>query len=246
MEKPRTYEKKNQNPKSGVNRWYVAGLVIGLILFIPAMAISLTHRLTGFEATIFHDINNWPNYLKTPALIITEGLGAGYPIAALILIPAILKYYRFAWRVFITVGGAGVVGEIFKYIVKEPRPVLLLNGHLHQRAIETGLNSFPSGHQVVATAMAMVVWMILPKLWRWLPVLWIVLVAVSRVYLGVHTPLDVIGGFAIGLMAVSFVQLLPYSIAKPLRLDNETPLLANGWEGVDLKASSRSSSTKTK
>lgn len=219
--------------------WYIAGFIIGLLLFIPSFIISLHHSLTGFEARIFYDINNWPNAFKTPALWITEGLGAGYPIAACVLIPILFKRFRLAWRFFFTVGGAGIVMEIVKLIVKEPRPVVLLHGQLHERAIETGLNSYPSGHMVVATAMAMILWMILPKTWKWLSLVWIALVGISRIYLGVHTPLDVIGGVAIGMMAVSFVQLLPFSIAKWLRLDNQKPVLAEGWEGLDISKPSK-------
>lgn len=239
MERKRPNQTRTQQGLTRQQKWYAAGFIIGAIVFIPAMIVSLSHHLTGLNARFFYDLNNLTNSYKTAALWLTEGLGAGYAIAACILIPLLFKRYRLAWRFFVTVGGAGVVMEIFKYIVKEPRPVQMLHGHLHERAVETGLNSFPSGHATVATALALVLWIILPKAWRWLPVVWILIVCLSRVYLGDHTPLDVVGGFGIGLMAVSFIQLLPHDFAKKLRLDNDKPLLAEGWDGVDIDRTHR-------
>ena len=208
---------------------YIIGLIVGIVILIPTAIIGHMHQLSGFQARIFYDFNNLPNYFRIPALGITEGLGAGYPIAICVLVPLFYKRFRLAWRFFVTVGGAGVVMEVAKHIVKEPRPIVLLHGQLHARAVETGLNSFPSGHVVVATAMALTLWMILPNKWRWLSVIWILLVAVSRLYLGVHTPNDVVGAFAIGLIAVSVVRLLPYSIAQKLRLDTKVSLLSRDW-----------------
>lgn len=200
-------------------RAYVAGLIIGIVLFIPSLAIAHMHQLQGFQARIFYDLNNLPDYFRLPALWVTEGLGAGYPIAACIVIPALFKRWRLAWRFFFTIGGTGVVMELAKIFAKEPRPYVLLHNHLHVRATELGLNSFPSGHEAVATAMALTLWLILPRNWRWLSVAWIAIVAVSRLYLGVHAPVDIIGGFAIGLMAVCVVRLLPPPLARRLRLD---------------------------
>lgn len=208
---------------------YVIGFVLGLLLFVASVAVAHAHNTSGLQTRIFYDLNNLSGSFTKPALWITEGLGAGYPIAVCVLVPLILKRFRLAWRFFVTVGGAGVLMEIAKIIAKEPRPVVLLHGHVHQRAIETGLTSFPSGHMAVATAMALTLWLILPRVWQWLPILWIVLVAVSRVYLGVHLPVDIVGGFAIGLVAVCFVRLLPVQISRPLRLDDEAALLKKGW-----------------
>jgi len=203
----------------------LVGLLIGLIIFIPCLILGFQHQLTGFEKQVFDYINDWPNFLKTPALLITEGLGAGYPIALCILIPIAVKRYRLAWRFFVVVGSAGVVMEVIKYIVKEPRPYILLHNHLHLRAVEIGNNSFPSGHVVVATAMALVLWLILPKKYRFISVIWILLVAISRVYLGVHAPIDVVGGFAVGLIVFYIIELLPPKLAKKLYLDDDKSLL---------------------
>lgn len=57
--------------------------------------------------------------------------------------------------------------------------------------------SFPSGHAATAVAGAMT----LSRLWpAGRPVLWALamLIALSRIYVGVHYPLDVIGGAALG------------------------------------------------
>ena len=208
---------------------YIIGLIVGILLLVPSLYIARKHQLTGLSAQIFYFFNNLPDLFKIPSLIVTEALGAAYPIILCIAIPAFYKRFRLAWLFFVTVGGTGVVMTFFKLIAKEPRPAELLNGHLHARAIEVGLNSFPSGHAAVATAMALTLLLILPKAYRWVAVLWIVVVGVSRIYLGVHTLTDVIGGFAIGLIVFCIIQLLPKVIAKPLHLDKDKPLLERGF-----------------
>lgn len=208
---------------------YVVGLVTGVVLLVVTLLIAQQHQISGLQARIFYDFNNLSDVFKIPALILTEALGAAYPIAICILVPLLLKRFRLAWLFFVTVGGTGVVLEAAKMIAQEPRPIALLHGRIHERAVETGLNSFPSGHEAVATAMALTLWLVLPRKWRWVAIVWIVVVGVSRVYLGVHTLNDVVGGFAIGLAAVCFVRLLPPAIAKPLHLGRDKPLLERGF-----------------
>lgn len=208
---------------------YIIGLILGILLLIPTLIMARKHQLNGVSLQIFHFFNNMPDVFKIPSLIATEALGAAYPIILCIAIPAFYKRFRLAWLFFVTVGGTGVMMEFFKLIAKEPRPAALLYGNLHQRAIEVGLNSFPSGHMAVATAMALTLLLILPKAWRWVAVAWMVIVGVSRIYLGVHTLGDVVGGFAIALSVFCVIQLLPKVIAKPLHLDKDKPLLERGF-----------------
>lgn len=229
MDTPQTKPAANPQPRLYNRRLYVLGLVIGIVVFLPCLYIARKHQLTGLQERLFYDFNNLPNWYTKAALWITEALGAGYPIAVCVAVPLLFKRYRLAWRFFVAAGATGVVMEIGKLIAKEPRPAALLHGHLHIRAVETGLNSFPSGHAAIATALALTLWLILPRAWRWVPILWILIVDFSRLYLGVHTAVDVIGGTAIGLAVVCAIQLLPRAIAKPLHLDNKEPLLKKGF-----------------
>lgn len=218
---------KTSEPHEQTDTKYIIGFVIGVILFIPTLLIAHTHLLTGLQARIFYDFDNLPNGFRIPALGVTEGLGSAIPIAICVAIPFFLKRFRLAWRFAFTSGGAALVAEIAKKLTNEPRPIVMLHGHLHQRAVETG-PGFPSGHETAATALALTLWLILPKKWRWLSIFWILIVAVSRLYLGVHTPADIIGGFSIGLMSVCFVQLLPTSLARKIYLYKGAKLLQKG------------------
>jgi undecaprenyl-diphosphatase len=209
----------NTTDVNNTNIAYVMWFIVGLLLFLVSAVVAHSHQLTGLQARIFYDFDNLTNSFKQPALWMTEGLGSAIPIVICVVVAALFKKYRLAWRFFVTSGGAFAVAYIIKEIVKEPRPVAMLNNHLVTRAVETG-PGFPSGHATVATALALTLWLVLPTKWRWISILWILVVGVSRLYLGVHTPVDVIGGFAIGLMAFCFVSLLPRAISRPLRLDS--------------------------
>ncbi|HUC88196.1 MAG TPA: phosphatase PAP2 family protein [Candidatus Binatia bacterium] len=209
---------KAEKPRSNT------GLIISLISAILLLAICTylahKHTLTGLQARLFYDVDNLnlPKHFTTAARWLTEGLGAAYPIIACVLIAALFKNFYLAWRFALTVGIAVVIAEVLKYGIKEPRPITMLAGHLHQRVIETG-PGFPSGHETVATALALTLWFVLPRRYRILSVIWLVVLAFSRLYLGVHTPADIIGGFAIGLLAVCVVRLLPPGLARTLRLE---------------------------
>lgn len=110
--------------------------------------------------------------------------------------------------------------------------------HRHRPALFTPLvhasgYSFPSGHTVTAVMtyglLAAVMCPRLPKRWRWIPVavaaLIVVLVGLSRVYLGAHYPTDVLGSV---LVAGAWLRasLLALDHVKRGERDHEAPASA--------------------
>jgi len=117
-------------------------------------------------------------------------------------------YQEIGFYLASTLGAAGLFSGV-KYIVKRARPDMAI--------IEAGGFSFPSGHTTMATAMAFALYFILKEKTenREIHILllamaagWSVLIASTRIYLGVHWFTDVLGGFGLGLWWVTLLKML--------------------------------------
>ncbi len=69
--------------------------------------------------------------------------------------------------------------------------------------IEQGGFAFPSGHAQGSTTLWLMLALLIRKKWlNYFAVIMIILVSVSRLYLGVHYPVDIFGGILMGLFLV--------------------------------------------
>lgn len=122
-----------------------------------------------------------------------------------------------AWRVarsWRPTAGALVAGwggwwlaKGIKSMIDRGRPSAELGDELvRSTAVTEGLG-FVSGHSTVAFACAAILSPYLPRRWR--AVAWALasVVALSRVVVGAHLPLDVIGGAALGLLLAALWHL---------------------------------------
>ena len=100
-----------------------------------------------------------------------------------------------------------VVNSVAKGLIDHPRPCEL---DPEVKLCEyTGQHGLPSGH----SQSAVVVWGIIAshvrKWWAWaIAIMLMVLIGFSRIYLGVHFPTDVLGGWTIGVILLALYILL--------------------------------------
>lgn len=100
-----------------------------------------------------------------------------------------------------------VVSYLIGFIYNRPRPFLTDLGAslMHHR----NSPSFPSNHATIMAAFAMT--LVLARWWKTAAIAIVATVAVgwSRVFMGVHYPFDILGGFILGsLSALMSAQLL--------------------------------------
>lgn len=187
---------------------------VPVIIFLKLAGEVIEKEPLSFDTTIL----NWFHVHATPFLdhFFTFVTNAG-GIASMIVISGLIfffflykKRYRSAQLLALGLGGAMAANVILKALFHRDRPSLW-----HQSIVETGF-SFPSGHAMASAALVTCLVIILwPTKWRWLIVIVggiaVLLIGMSRLYLGVHYPSDILAGWCV---SVAWVLLARYLLNK--------------------------------
>jgi len=147
----------------------------------------------------------------TSIIVILTQLGSIYATLGLGLLAsawlATRKQYRAAFLLALTVMLERLTVDGLKMIVGRPRPGFDLH------PVMTSSSSFPSGHSANSMAAFVAVAVIVtPPAWRRFALISAIclsiVVGLTRVFLGVHWPSDVAGGWTLGLLIVGLALIV--------------------------------------
>ena len=155
--------------------------------------------------------------LLTKIFLIITNLGSPYVLIVLTLLSFLLKNKKISFIITANLGLITIINQVLKFIIKRPRPSDLF------LIIETGY-SFPSGHSMVSLSFYGLLIYFIYKYFKnkklkiflitFLSLI-IVLIGISRVYLGVHFVSDVISGFLLSLSyLIIFIKVINKFILK--------------------------------
>lgn len=184
------------------------GIIFGIIFILWAICVATKQNFIHYFDSTFIKLlcNSNPTNLKIARSLTTLGNTSTIVIEAIILFIGLLifKHYKLA----ILEAGIMILGNacnwIIKNLVKRPRPTVT---HL----VYADGYSFPSGHSLGSVTLfgsLFIITCILVKnkpLKYFLNFLWIIfplVIGYTRIYLHVHYPSDVFGGWIEGLTFV--------------------------------------------
>lgn len=173
------------------------------------VAIDITeHETTAYD----NQILTWLHHLASPGLngvaITVTNLGSPQVIITATVALAITLYIRHQRRnmaiLLSGLGGAALLNVILKIIFSRHRPTLW------KSVLPETDFSFPSGHAMLSSALILcLIYILWPTKWRAAAIVagiaYVLAVGLSRLYLGVHFPSDIIGGWSLSLFWVAVV-----------------------------------------
>lgn len=175
----------------------------GLVLFVLLAILMVTGNLQWFDDPIREWVYSIRNPVLTEVLKVITYMGNWQTITLLCIVLLLFRKTRLRYGVPVSAGAIFVTifNRIIKLIFKRPRPEESL--HL----IEEGGYSFTSGHSITSMVVFGLLIYLVRKYVRnrkaaniltaALAVPWI-FIGLSRIYMGVHFPSDVLAGWALG------------------------------------------------
>lgn len=185
-----------------------------MIFFILITSLVVTNNITWFDDTIYNFIISFRSEPLDFVLKTITKLGNTLTIMFIVIIMLIILNKRdrviLGSNTIITVG----LNQAIKHILRRPRPD-------HLRLIKQGGFSYPSGHSMIAVCVyGIMIYLINKKVQNKklriilsiLLTILILLIGISRIYVGVHYPSDVLAGFILStvilLLNITFTDKL--------------------------------------
>ncbi len=200
-------------PKT-VIKWAIA--FVSAVLFLVILDLVTDHQIEAFDQAGFDYIEQFKSPALTPFMKLITECGGAYVIGAatVVLFVALYKKPRLSYAILGNIAGILIVNQLFKFAIQRPRPDEAL------RLIEQGGYSFPSGHSMCSMAFyGFLLYLVFRytknKIVRYgstiALALLVVFIGISRIYLHVHFPSDVIAGFLLTIAyLVCYISLINY------------------------------------
>jgi undecaprenyl-diphosphatase len=176
-----------------------------LALVLAALPVDAS-RVSAPETGVFRVLNAvdvLPFVLVWPVM----QLGNVLVVPATALLAAALRRWRLAGGLLLGGTATYLLAKVVKGLVTRGRPDGLLTDVVIRGAEAHG-RGFVSGHAAVVVALLAVAWPQLGRRGRIVCAVLATAVCLSRVHVGAHLPLDVVGGAGLGLAVAGAVRLL--------------------------------------
>ena len=176
----------------------------GALLLVAALSVD-QERVPEGEAAVFRVLNRTtvlPFVVVWPVM----QLGNVLVVPASALVAAAHHRWLLAGRLLVAGTVAYRAADLVKRVWPRGRPHGLLP-RVGIRGAEARGGGFVSGHAATSTALAASAWPWLRRRDRIAVSTLAAVVGVSRVYVGAHLPLDVVGGAGLGLAVAGVVRL---------------------------------------
>ena len=211
--------KKNDISKSDERKIELSATAIGafVVFALGAMGfVKIAWELRDSETTMFDTaILQLIRQLQSPFLdtfmsVLTDFGGVIVVSAATLITIALFvlkKEYIRATMVTMAMGGAVVLNLVLKSVFERARP------DLWDRLVNESSYSFPSGHSMVTAALGFTLIVVLwNSRYRWwavgFGVAYPIIIGFTRLYLGVHYPTDIVGGWLVSAAWVAASALI--------------------------------------
>ncbi|WP_341215543.1 phosphatase PAP2 family protein [uncultured Wocania sp.] len=222
---------------------YVITIVLALIVVIGGINIFIeltdtlsTEQLSNYDDKITDYIISFRSPMLTDYFTVVTQLGDLYGYMVVIFISAFISLVVFRkWKYMVQITLVLVLSAlsnlVLKRFINRARPEIE-----HLVTVET--LSYPSGHAMAAMAFyGFLIYLFykfkMHKLIKYLVIFLLTVlifsIGISRIYLGVHFPSDIAGGFIAGAIWVIFCIIL-FNIIEVFRRDPKTP---GGVEKMD-------------
>lgn len=196
---------------------------IGFLAPALLLAVSfVTVALTGTDRSLFLWLNQHLQGIGGPVLQCITILGDGL-VAIVIALPFVRSRPEIAWNTLVSSLIVLILVQGLKYIFGSARPLEILPGDAFSVVgvpLRTG--GFPSGHAATAFMLAGILALHFRRPWVRIGLISAaVVVAASRIAVGVHWPTDALAGGAIGWLSAGLgfqlargTRFIGHSIAK--------------------------------
>ncbi|MDB5055141.1 MAG: pgpB [Bacilli bacterium] len=189
------------NLKLQLTKAFFLGLFSAICFAFVALLIN-DQKIARFDSTIISFFQGFESSSITVMMKFFTAIGSGWIISILAIVIILFLYkvlhHRFELILFAWVLiGSALLNILLKMIFQRSRPIL-------HRIIDVNGFSFPSGHSMAAFTLygilSFLLWRhITTRLGRMLLLIGsafiILMIGISRIYLGVHYPSDVLGGY---------------------------------------------------